>query len=881
MRYRVASASISRAGPGTVSGRSRGAVRGLPGVRHVEANGLTGNVLIRFDPAASDEQTLLAAVADAAKDTETLLEDGPFPPVLEETVEGTVHRARVAVRGIDRDPQMARFVVNHLRRLFEVHAWASPLTGRVMIEYDDSRVGLNELLAYVRQVELPELPGEDRPAHPLDPAPLVQSASRTAAAGLGLAVLAVWRWAGGPVAPGRIKAAATAAGVITLLNGFPSLRNGLRRLLGRHTADVFFSIAGVVTLTLARSPLGLAIAGAEALVLLTEVAARRAAWTRYEEHMEGAGAAEPGAVIRLEAGECAPLTARVIEGVGTATGRDGLPLRIVPGSEVLAGARLFAGPFVVQLTGGEAFLPGPRPGNLAPSLLGRYLKVLGPLSLGYAALSLVLTRSPARAFTALLLVNPRVALVGLEAANLYAAARVLRGGVTVVETRPERVVQLPDVLLLDRPRVLTDGLEVAGVMPPAGSLDATAIMALASGVSAGAGSPWGNAFPRVGSETATDGSFNGLWAKARVMGEDYTLGPPEDPPEVPGAFALQYRGGYLLALCRGEHWEQPLGLLALRPRLSPRAAELVQTCKRRGVRLMVVPRGSRLGAQAVARRAGVELTASDDAVAVVRELQQQGKLVALVSDSALAAPAFAACDLAIGLTPSSLGHFPARVDLLAADLGAVAAILEAGAHRDVTVRDAVLLSAAANVFGAVWGFRDRPGVERASLAVYAAALAALADGWVRMQGGARAGSSLHYLVDPRPERWGRQAAANALRRVPDLRGRARLRGGGQAAAGGASVDAAPRGPDLDPRPARLTGERHSGRRCNPVVRDRRRSPGGHHHRRDRRPQHRPRRLAGAPGRSGDRGDAAVGHRHRPRLARRRCRGRPGVGRGAG
>src|SRR5208337_5143436 len=43
-------------------------VRGLPGVRHVEANGLTGNVLIRFDPAASDEQTLLAAVADAAKD---------------------------------------------------------------------------------------------------------------------------------------------------------------------------------------------------------------------------------------------------------------------------------------------------------------------------------------------------------------------------------------------------------------------------------------------------------------------------------------------------------------------------------------------------------------------------------------------------------------------------------------------------------------------------------------------------------------------------------------------------------------------------------------------------------------------------------------------
>ena len=69
--------------------------------------------------------------------------------------------------------------------------------------------------------------------------------------------------------------------------------------------------------------------------------------------------------------------------------------------------------------------------------------------------------SAARTFTALLLVNPRIALIGLETTNLYAAAHV-RGGLTVVETRPERVVQLPDIVVLDRLRLLTDGLEVAG-----------------------------------------------------------------------------------------------------------------------------------------------------------------------------------------------------------------------------------------------------------------------------------------------------------------------------------------------------------------------------------------------------------------------------------
>ena len=368
--------------------------------------------------------------------------------------------------------------------------------------------------------------------------------------------------------------------------------------------------------------------------------------------------------------------------------------------------------------------------------MGRYLKVLGPLSLGYAALSLVLTRSPARAFTALLLVNPRVALVGLEAANLYAAARVLRGGVTVVETRPERVVQLPDVLLLDRPRVLTDGLEVAGVMPPAGSLDATAIMALASGVSAGAGSPWGNAFPRVGSETATDGSFNGLWAKARVMGERLHAGASGRPARSPGGVRAAVPGRLSPGLVPRRTWGTALRAVG--------AAAPAEPEGRRARPDLPAPRRPPDGgaqrqparAQAVARRAGVELTASDDAVRGRSRAPAAGQ--ARRVGLRQRARGAGVRGLRPGHRPDAgvVGRFPARADLLAADLGAVAAILEAGARRDVAVRDAVLLSAAANVFGAVWGFRDRPGVERASLGVYAAALAALADGWVRLQGGA-------------------------------------------------------------------------------------------------------------------------------------------------
>jgi calcium-translocating P-type ATPase len=135
-----------------------------------------------------------------------------------------------------------------------------------------------------------------------------------------------------------------------------------------------------------------------------------------------------------------------------------------------------------------------------------------------------------------------------------------------------------------------------------------------------------------------------------------------------------------------------------------------------------------------------------------------------VSDRADAAPAFAACDLAVGLSTGRSGYFPARADLLAPDLTAVAALVEAGARRDAATRDSVLLSMLANVVGAVWGFRGRPGVERASRAVYATSLAALADGWLRLRGGDRAGRSLAAsLGDPRPERWGRRDVSQVLR----------------------------------------------------------------------------------------------------------------------
>jgi calcium-translocating P-type ATPase len=170
----------------------------------------------------------------------------------------------------------------------------------------------------------------------------------------------------------------------------------------------------------------------------------------------------------------------------------------------------------------------------------------------------------------------------------------------------------------------------------------------------------------------------------------------------------------------------------------------------------------------LARRAGLPLIEESDqgrsAVDIIRARQQQGALVAFVSDNANAAASFAACDLAIGMVDSRR-HVAARADLLAPSLIAVAAIIEAGVRHQATVRDSVGLSLLANIVGAVWGLQGLPGIELASRTTYIAALSTLADGWLRLRGASFPASTTPNIVDPHPERWGQMSVADVMQHL--------------------------------------------------------------------------------------------------------------------
>jgi len=748
-------------------GRLEQRLGSLPGVARVRASTSTGNVLVCFDSSQLQRDRVLAALADldarpSASGGAESRRDEPSPgaSAVVRPDAGGHGRARIAVTGLDRDPQLARRVEERLEARPEVRrAEASPITGRVLVEFSRRVTDVDDVLNEVAKLELAPRPGEDRPEHPLDPGPLLQSSARLIGAGLGLALLGLRKAIRAEVAVVRSRVPAAVAGTIGIADGLPPVRAGLRTVLGRDRAQLLMGAASIASLTLAGSPVGLAVTAASALRLVTEVRARRAAWLAYEERLKDAVEAVPGAVIRLEAGDRVALRGRILEGSGTAICADGLPDCVCPGAEVEAGARVFGGPFVVELTGDEGFVPRPRPAPPTPSALDRYASRMSAISLGYAALSVLLTRSLRSAFPALLLVSPRSAFIGAEGADTAASARVLRAGATVVGTRPERAVRRPDVVIIDGPRTLAEGVELSRVVALEGD-DGDSLAELARAVASAAGSPWGRALTAGRRVTAEEGDFDGEAAWATVDGERYRLGTLEEAGDHPAAIEGRDRGEELLALCDKRRCD--LGLVALRPCLAAGVEELVHACHRRGIEIVLLERGDRRAARAVARRANVDLAVEADLAELVRERQQDGSRVAVVSDSAEAAEAFDACDLAIAVTTGRTARFPARADLLAPDLKTVAVIVETGARREEAVDVSVALAAGANVAGGMWGLAGAPGIARAGYATYAGAVGSLAAGHLLLRGGERPRSVAQRLVDPRPERWGRRSIEDVM-----------------------------------------------------------------------------------------------------------------------
>ena len=761
-RVRFHVPAISGAGAAHVEeqlGRMRGVLR-------VRASAHTRNVLVEFDSDRLDAQAILkrlkklGARNPAAGRGATRASHRGHVSVVE--THSSARRLRVAVRGLDRDPDLGGRLVDRLDVRSEVRrVLPSPLTGRVLVELVEATESIQGILDDIADLELPAAEGDQEiPVHPLDPGPMIEGGAKTIGAALGLSLLAARRVAGAAGAPVPAAGPGEVAGAIGLIEGIPAVAHRIEDALGHRRKELLFGAVAIVSMSLSGSALGLAFAGAAALRLRTESVARGRAWREYEQRLGEHPAAHPGAVLTLSRGQRTPLAATVLEGFGVSSALDSSAQPVFPGAAMDPGARVYGGTVTVELGPGESFEPAAPRSPPAITPIDRYVRLAPYLSLCYAAATAVVSRSPVRSLTALLLVNPVPALAGRESADRGASARVIRAGVTVVGSRPGRAISRPDVLVIDEPRTLCSGWELGRVLTVADGNGEQDVLAGAAAVSTAAGSPWGITLSIASLANAADGTFDGRAASAEIGSERWILEPASGDR---AAGARPQPDEHVLVL-RRQRDGLVAGTLSLRPHLTRGVGVLVDACRAREVRVELATHSPTPLVRRVAERAGIELVAAP-AEDRVRQLHDEGYVVAVTGDSANSAAAFDSCDIAIGLTSGQSGSFEARADLLAPRLEAVAAIVEAGARRDAAVRDAVLASAAANVGGAIWGAWRRPPFRLGNRPAHLGGLVAIADGAARMWGGARARTVTERLSDPLPERWGRESLEAVLRQL--------------------------------------------------------------------------------------------------------------------
>jgi P-type Ca2+ transporter type 2C len=606
----------------------------VPGVRHVEANPLTGRVLILYAPGLTDAQALLAEVTKLESPRALRGRVPPTGPQPRVRASSAAH-PRPRVRG-------SAFLLAEALQPLVAGALFVGIAVKVLLAGHHERAQSERLNA------LSVLVGT------LSGYPQMRRAAR------GLL---------GRRAP------------IGLLSGYLSIGiKGLRESMLGLSADTgshLFEYLEMSALRRTRRQLSrllhhhgrahlILAAGREIDIPVTEL--------------------QPGELIRIEAGQRIPADAVVEDGTGLVdesmlTHRAFLA-RKNQGSLVYLGTRLRQGTLYIRLTavGADTYVgallqrvPAQRTGRL-PLGPTRAARRAGAGGLALAAAMWVLGRSWRRALAVLAVVNPNSFLASAVAASGAAVEAVARQRVRVQRRDALDILARVDVVLFSKTGTLTSESPAVDAVVPVPGVRGERVLAVAASAARFSGHPL--AVPLlekalelgVGLLPSTDGQASARGLEARVEDSAVVIGSARqlrdhgiDSGTVREAEArLGAQGSEVLAIVQDDRL---IGLVGLRERLLPGARDAVIGLREAGVTELGVLSGdatqsaARLAAELGIRRTWVGVDDGEKR-AIVQQLQREGHVVAVVGASASDLPAMAQADVAIGFAGAGWTPMP-------------------------------------------------------------------------------------------------------------------------------------------------------------------------------------------------------------------------------
>ncbi|MFS0733874.1 heavy metal translocating P-type ATPase [Microbacterium sp. 1P10UB] len=390
-----------------------------------------------------------------------------------------------------------------------------------------------------------------------------------------------------------------------------------------------------------------------------------------------------GDVVVVRPGGRVPADGRIVQGSASMdesmiTG-ESRPVRRSDGDQVIAGTVATDSGVRVEVTavGADTALAGiqklvtdaQNSSSRAQRLADRAAGWLFWFALGAAAITAIVWTllgfpddAVVRTITVLVIACPHALGLAIPLVVSIATERAARAGVLVKDRLALESMRTVDAVLFDKTGTLTKGTPAVTAINPAGGIDADELLALAAAAEADSEHPLARAIVNAAKEKhlTVPGSRDfesspAVGVQALVDGRTVQVGGPylleqERAVELPVADEWRAEGAIILHVLIDE---TVAGALRLADEIRPESRAAVTALRERGVQVVMITGDAEAVAASVAGELGIDRffagVRPEDKASKVKQLQSEGRKVAMVGDGVNDAPALAQADVGIAI----------------------------------------------------------------------------------------------------------------------------------------------------------------------------------------------------------------------------------------
>lgn len=412
----------------------------------------------------------------------------------------------------------------------------------------------------------------------------------------------------------------------------------------------------------------------------------------------------PGDRVLVRPGDRVPVDGTIISGEvslseATITG-EAMPVDKTAGAHVFAGTTSQSGAVVVRAdrVGQETTLgriiqvvrAAQEQKGAVQKIADRFATYFTPAILATGGLVWVLTHDLMRVMAVFVIACPCALVLATPTAVVASVGNAARRGVLIKGGVALEVAGRVTTVAFDKTGTLTSGNPVVVAVEPLSGRAASEILEMAGVAELRSEHPLGRAIVAHAQAsgialadperfTATFGrGVEAVWAGRRIEVGNHRLLGPDDPASA--VLAVQEQQGRTALVVRVDG--VPWGVVSLADALRPRVREALDRLREMGIhRLVMLTGDNEVTAQAIARQAGIsEVRAGllpEQKLAVVRDLQAGGGIVAMVGDGVNDAPALVLADVgvAMGAAGTDVALESADVALMGDDLALLPEVL--------------------------------------------------------------------------------------------------------------------------------------------------------------------------------------------------------------